>query len=66
MVFNGDEREGKCWEGPGLRIKATRDKRGRLARFVSAVDVERLRLERLWPTILELESFSELASATKR
>jgi len=52
------------WEGPRFRIKATRDKRGRLAWFVCAADVERVRLERLGPTMHELESFvlSELAA----
>src|SRR5437016_4564679 len=52
------------WEGPRFRIKATRDKRGRVAWFVCAADVERVRLERLGPTMHELESFvlSELAT----
>src|SRR5689334_21055706 len=52
------------WEGPRFRIKATRDKRGRLAWFVAAADVERVRLERLGPTMHELEAFvlSELAA----
>ncbi len=52
------------WEGPRFRIASTRDKWGRLSWFINAADVERARLERLGPTMSEIESFvlSELAA----
>jgi hypothetical protein len=52
------------WEGPRFRITSTRDKWGRVAWFVNAADVERARLERLGPTMSELEAFvlTELAA----
>jgi hypothetical protein len=51
------------WEGPRFRITSTRDSGGRIVWFVNAADVERARLQRLGPTMHELESFvlSELA-----
>ena len=51
------------WEGPRFRITSTRDSAGRIVWFVNAADVERARLQRLGPTMHELESFvlSELA-----
>jgi hypothetical protein len=52
------------WEGPRFRITSTRDNSGRVAWFVNADDVERVRLERLGPTMAEIEAFvlSELAA----
>lgn len=53
------------WAGPRFRIKWTRDSvSGRKLCFVNAADVERVRLERLGPTMHELEAFvlSELAA----
>lgn len=47
------------WEGPRFRVLAVRDKKsgGKVAWFVSADDVERVRLERLGPTMAEIEAF---------
>ena len=52
------------WEGPRFRITSTRDNAERVAWFVNAEDVERVRLERLGPTMAEIEAFvlSELAA----
>jgi hypothetical protein len=52
------------WEGPRFRITSTRDAAGRVAWFVNADDVERVRLERLGPTMAEIEAFvlTELAA----
>jgi hypothetical protein len=52
------------WEGPRFRITSTRDAAGRVAWFVNADDVERARLERLGPTMAEIEAFvlTELAA----
>jgi hypothetical protein len=52
------------WEGPRFRITSTRDKWDRIAWFVNADDVERVRLERLGPTMAEIEAFvlTELAA----
>jgi hypothetical protein len=52
------------WEGPRFRIASTRDKWGRLSWFINAADVERVRLERLGPTMSEIEVFvlSEIAA----
>jgi hypothetical protein len=52
------------WEGPRFRITSTRDQAGRVAWFVNAEDVERVRLERLGPTMAEIEAFvlTELAA----
>ena len=52
------------WEGPRFRITSTRDAAGRVAWFVNADDVERARLERLGPTLAEIEAFvlTELAA----
>lgn len=49
-----------------FRVTSTRDSIGRRSWFVNAVDVERVRLERLGPTMHELEAFvlSELARGT--
>jgi hypothetical protein len=45
------------WEGPRFRITSTRDNAGRVAWFVNGEDVERVRLERLGPTMAEIEAF---------
>jgi hypothetical protein len=52
------------WEGPRFRITSTTDKWDRIAWFVNADDVERVRLERLGPTMAEIEAFvlTELAA----
>jgi hypothetical protein len=52
------------WEGARFRITSTRDNAGRVAWFVNAEDVERVRLERLGPTMAEIEAFvlTELAA----
>jgi len=52
------------WEGPRFRITSTHDSAGRVAWFVNAEDVERVRLERLGPTMAEIEAFvlTELAA----
>lgn len=52
------------WEGPRFRITSTHDVAGRVAWFVNADDVERVRLERLGPTMAEIEAFvlTELAA----
>ena len=52
------------WEGPRFRITSTRDKWNRVSWFINAEDVERARLERLGPTMSEIEAFvlSELAA----
>jgi hypothetical protein len=52
------------WEGARFRITSTRDNAGRISWFVNADDVERARLERLGPTMAEIEAFvlSELAA----
>ena len=52
------------WEGPRFRITSTRDAAGRVAWFVNADDVERARLERLGPTMAEIEAcvLTELAA----
>jgi hypothetical protein len=45
------------WEGPRFRMTSTTDSVGRLTWFVNAADVERVRLERLGPTMHELEAY---------
>ena len=52
------------WEGPRFRITSTREKSGRVSWFVNVEDVERVRLQRLGPTMAETEAFvlSELAA----
>ena len=52
------------WEGPRFRITSTRDASGRVSWFVNAEDVERVRIERMGPTMAEIEAFvlSELAA----
>jgi hypothetical protein len=52
------------WEGPRFRITSTHDNAGRVAWFVNAEDVECVRLERLGPTMAEIEAFvlTELAA----
>lgn len=51
------------WAGPRFRVKEEKS-RSRIRWFVHADDVERVRLQRLGPTMSELESFvlSELAA----